>query len=129
MTAFFYALNESKGLEEYSEYNILSIGCGPATDLVAFDYFNKANELFKPINYYGIDKEVAWNNIHQKITDFKDEDAYLNSVRFDTNEILDSVQNLDEPFNVFILGYIISSFSNKGNLEDLNKIYNCLANS
>lgn len=121
-----YALNESDKLKEYSEYNVLSIGCGPATDLVAIDYFNKVNKLYKPINYFGIDKETAWEHIHQKIMEFKENDPCLNSVIFDTNEILDSLPKIDEHFNIFVFEYIISSFNSKGNLADINKIYDCL---
>lgn len=50
-------------LSAYPKFNILSLGCGGAPDLMAFDYL----ELGKEINYRGIDINSSWEKIHSFI--------------------------------------------------------------
>ena len=57
-----YALG-TLDLQKYSEFNILSIGCGAAPDLMAFEQIADT----KKVLYHGIDIEPKWKEIHDFI--------------------------------------------------------------
>ena len=38
-------------ISSFSEFNVISLGCGPCTELVALDYYNQENGYNKNINY------------------------------------------------------------------------------
>ena len=65
-----YLLRKSKCLKEIDEYHILSIGCGSAPDLMAFEQYAVEAESAKDIMYFGIDINPLWNDIHEKIIDY-----------------------------------------------------------
>lgn len=117
-----YLLRQSKKLKEIKKYNILSIGCGAAPDLMAFEQY--VNETYQPhkISYYGIDVNPLWQNIHNRIkiyssdviikTGFKCNDAIK---YFDTNQVKDA--------NVIVLQYVISHFYNTGQKSQINRFF------
>lgn len=57
-----YAL-QKVNLTKYKHFNILSLGCGGAADLMAFDYLYADDQIY----YNGVDLNTCWNNIHSKI--------------------------------------------------------------
>lgn len=57
-----YALS-NVDLSAYPRFNILSLGCGGAPDLMAFDYLSPN----QTINYRGIDINNSWEKIHNFI--------------------------------------------------------------
>lgn len=59
-----YAL-ENVDLSPYPYFHILSLGCGGAADLMAFDCL----PMSKPISYIGFDKNPFWEKIHDEIKD------------------------------------------------------------
>lgn len=60
-----YALEECVDLNRYPFFHILSLGCGAAPDLMAFDYLNCEQD----ISYYGIDINNYLEKIHNFIED------------------------------------------------------------
>lgn len=57
-----YAL-EQVDLSSFPYLNILSLGCGGAADLMAFDYMKYS----KKIAYAGFDRNPSWEKIHNRI--------------------------------------------------------------
>ena len=59
-----YALSQLN-LSHYPYFHILSLGCGGAPDLMAFEYM----KYKQGISYIGVDKNVYWRKIHNFIKD------------------------------------------------------------
>lgn len=106
-----YALNEVSGFVDEKEIlNVLSIGCGPCTDLFALDYM-KDRGVFKydELNYIGVDPLDRWKRIHKEIKDSADD---INA-RFEYEEIQDFLPSLTEEgfeADIIIMNYLLSDF-------------------
>ena len=117
-----YAL-EQVDLYKYPYFNILSLGCGAAPDLMAFKYMNYPQEL----RYSGIDSNSCWKKIHTYI-----ENEFDNpNVKFYRNiDVLTYFNNYKfEGTNILIIQYLISYFYK--NIGPFNLIgwFNSLANN
>lgn len=95
-----YALNNIN-LNRYRYFNILSLGCGSAADLMAFDYCCDKDE---EIAYHGVDINTYWDNIHSKISELYP-CAYF-STNFNVKRDIPKLRN--ESYNVVIIEYLIS---------------------
>lgn len=98
-----YALNQLD-LSTYPYFHILSLGCGGAPDLMAFQYMNYPQY----ISYIGLDRNVYWEDIHNFIiNDFDD-----GRVQFMRN--IDVLHHFEdhaiEGCNVILIQYLISFF-------------------
>ena len=72
---------------KYPQYQILSLGCGNAPDLMAFDAlrFTYGNKNF---SYRGYDISDCWQTIHRKIIDYSA--RYPNAtVQFEISDVFD----------------------------------------
>ena len=95
-----YALNNIN-LNRYRYFNILSLGCGGAADLMAFDYCCDKDE---EIAYHSVDINTYWDNIHSKISELYP-CAYF-STNFNVKRDIPKLRN--ESYNVVIIEYLIS---------------------
>lgn len=105
-----YAL-EQIDLSAYPAYNILSIGCGGAPDLMAFDAIRTAwdtTELF----YKGYDVSPYWAPIHNAIKQYMNSKEHISS-KFENKNIFTTL-NEGKPavhhYNVVVLEYFLSHF-------------------
>lgn len=101
-----YALNRID-LNRYPYFNILSLGCGGAADLMAFDYYFDSNE---EITYHGVDINTYWNDIHSKIKELYPNASF--STGFDVKTDIPTLRN--ESYNVVIIEYLISYLYSRG---------------
>jgi hypothetical protein len=98
-----YLIN-SNAFKCITEFNILSLGCGPCTDYYGVDLYRKDRR----INYYGIEMNQDWKEIHENI-------VLKGSDTFNINYI-DAFMFLSDPFrylkkyipNIIIVNYMIS---------------------
>jgi hypothetical protein len=100
-----YAL-EMLDLSKYPRFNILSIGCGAAPDLMAFSQMAGS----KKISYHGVDIASKWRDIHDFITRRAD-NATVDFERRDIYAMLDevsAVKALHSNYNVLVLQYMIA---------------------
>ena len=113
-----YAL-ETLDLEKYSKLNILSIGCGAAPDLMAFQ--KVADE--KEISYHGIDIEGKWGDIHDFIAR-KTEGQDVNFERCDIYEMLNRADAINSRnYNVLILQYMIAGHIYSDRAEKIDFLF------
>ena len=128
----YYALEEySSVLNHFDGYNLLSIGCGPSTDLVSIDYYNQVSGKTKLIKYVGIDIEKTWEEIHKNIEKFPLEKNNISQFEIHYKNAMDFFRNqciCDTNINIIILNYLISSFIADKNTDKINELFYCIAN-
>lgn len=98
-----YAL-ECVDLSRYPYFNILSLGCGGAPDLMAFDYF----DLPKAIKYKGFDINESWEKIHNCIEEKSNAESVEFYRGYDVLDFFD--RETIEKCNVIVVEYLISFF-------------------
>lgn len=115
-----YALS-NVDLSVYPRFNILSLGCGGAPDLMAFDYLNPG----QIINYRGIDINTHWAKIH----DFISENFDKGSVKFfrDVDVLVFFNDNTIERCNVICIEYLISFFYSRVGIRGVRRWFRQLA--
>ncbi|MDL2257100.1 hypothetical protein LJC06_02710 [Bacteroidales bacterium OttesenSCG-928-I14] len=95
--------------ESFSEFNILSLGCGSCADLFGINNFlAKNNRLNVPIKYVGVDSNEKWTDTQSKITEI----FPLYSFSFINSDVFDYLDNIskndfDAP-NILILQYLLN---------------------
>jgi len=113
---------QSDLLKKFENYNVLSFGCGPCPDLMALENYNK------PINYFGIDKNTLWENVHNEITKYTERTNI--SVDFGYEDALEYIQrNTLDDKNIIVLQYFISHLYNTNQIDEINKFYDNLINN
>lgn len=110
----FHLFNSHDELRQLVNIQIISIGCGPASELFGIDSAIPRSN----IDYKGFDLNPFWREIHTSIS---------NSVRFDQNRnveffntnVFEEYENLNFVPNVLILSYLISHLPKVGlNIND-----------
>ena len=106
-----YLFNQIDLLKRLPSYEVLSIGCGPCSDLFGIINYIERNHVQKNINYCGIDLNILWQPIHKKITSLFEDNTQVN-VRFiykDAFKIVDKIvdRNIWLP-NIILFQYVIS---------------------
>lgn len=106
-----YALNKVD-LTRYTFFNILSIGCGGAPDLMAFEEMRPSWDTTK-IFYKGYDINRYWNTIHKAIKQYtmSKQDITAEFIYSNIFDVFRDGQPTVRHYNVIILGYLLSHFS------------------
>lgn len=117
-------------ISSFLEFNIISLGCGPCTELVALDYYNQEKGYNKNINYIGVDIEPTWNVIHTKIEEFLTQESYNIDFKCffgDATDIKFLGNLFNNKINIIVLNYVISSLYSNNELQKLNTLYSNIA--
>jgi len=115
-----YAL-ETLDLKKYPKFDILSIGCGTAPDLMAFSQVAGG----KKISYHGVDIAVKWKDIHDFISQ-KANGAGVDFERRDIYAMLDeasAVKALHSSYNVLVLQYMIAGHIHSDRTEKIDFLF------
>lgn len=102
-----------KNCEDFSKmqsFDVLSIGCGPCSDLLAICEYMLENNDMKPLNYLGIDLNDLWGLIHfhiQKILK-----PYNFNLEFVYDDVFNKFDTLEVKPNILIISYVISDIIN-----------------
>lgn len=115
-----YALrqDEVSYLQDKSKLNVLSIGCGPCTDLFALDYLKNTEEYnFDKLKYIGVDLlPQPWERLHNEIKGY-----YPNDPEIITGFAYNNINNvipilIDKEFkaDLIIMNYLLSDFHKYG---------------
>lgn len=117
-----YLLRKSEKLKEINEYHILSIGCGAAPDLMAFEKYAYDADSNKDIRYFGVDVNSLWQPIHNKIMNYSS--GYINSIKFVYDDAIKYFNKISIPnTNVIVLQYVISHFYNTGQIKQIKQFF------
>lgn len=108
-------------LTQFDRFNILSIGCGPAPDLMAFEEIAER----KIINYKGIDKNELWKEVHDRIDHYSETTENMRAKLYRE----DAFDILQEDFmggNVVVIQFLISHLYNTGQIGEIGRLYDLL---
>lgn len=109
-------LNFLNGLDTY---DILSLGCGPCTELVGILSSLSRTQQNRPLSFVGIDSNLIWQPIHSKLIEATAGSGCQASVRFMYGDALQVIRSLNlqntgwRP-NILILQYFISNLVMSG---------------
>lgn len=107
-------------MNAYPRFNILSIGCGAAPDLMAFEESFPRHSLF----YNGFDRNPKWRNIHKFIEEYAEDNdisAYFNRSDIFNIFLDDSIDWHN--YNVIVVQYLISHLYNTRQNHRIRELY------
>lgn len=111
-------------LDQYPEYNVLSVGCGGAADLMAFELCCPVD---RPLFYKGYDMNPLWEPVHNMIS------RYCNAAKigtgFRTRNIFDVLADgkpCVRQYNIVVLEYLISSLQNQNRKAAASRLFDGL---
>jgi len=115
---------DSGNYSNFSSYNILSLGCGPCPDLVAFDSYNEKTSPKRNISYVGVDINPYWKVYQDKV-----KELLINSfnVQFENRDAVAITELLrqNENINIIIVHNLIS-FLYAHDRSKIESLFNCL---
>ena len=118
-----YLLKEKSSIKDIKEYNIMSIGCGPCPDLMAFETYCKESGENKKIHYYGVDINTKWMPIHNVIRE-KHSGLFIKDIKFEYEDAIKvSNEKRIENINVLILQYMISYLYNTNQINQIDEFF------
>lgn len=103
-----YAL-EQTDLTSYPCYHIVSIGCGGAADLMAFEQINQRQP--KDLYYKGYDINPLWEPIQDRVEQYMLDDGYC--AKFKCRDIFQTLKQgkpVNRAYNIVVMEYLISHF-------------------
>lgn len=123
-----YLIRRSTKLKNINNYHILSIGCGAAPDLMAFEKYIIENQSNKTIEYFGIDKNPLWKNIQTKITEYPSN--IITNSNFMCTDVMEYLSsNSINSVNVIVFQYVISHFYNTNQIDLIERFFTDIANN
>lgn len=112
-----HAFMEFPGIFTNKTVNVLSLGCGPCTDLFALDYLRDIYNT-KGVVYYGIDYDLkAWEIIHNGIDYNKDKSIETHFEENDICKILPKLIDTTWIPNIITLQYVFSDMQKHSGQE------------
>jgi hypothetical protein len=104
-----HLFNYDIDLKNLDEYRVLSIGCGPTSEL--FGISKIANG--KSIKYVGFDINTRWTDIHQKIKQIVDNEPNC-TADLKIGNVFEEFESLDFEPNIIVMSYLVSHLSKAG---------------
>ncbi len=113
--------------DQYPRYDILSIGCGGAPDLMAFERLAEGKSVY----YKGFDRNKRWKGIHELIESYADEtdNIEVNIKRRDIFEVLAENKPSRHSYNIVVIQFLISHLVNTNQINRITELYNGIINN
>lgn len=107
-----YLLQAARSIVKSKEWNIVSIGCGPSSELFGFLGFRERQGLGANIHYNGLDLNNAWKPIHKQISKMASSEAFLD-VTYNYVDAFDYLmaykpKSESTRYNFLVMQYLIS---------------------
>ena len=96
------------------EMSVLSIGCGPCTDLFAFDYLLQKKQIAS-LNYYGTDLNYngVWTRLHNDIKNYALGKYKIHFNYGNADDLFDDLDSFGVIPNVIVFQYVFSDMVNR----------------
>lgn len=122
-----YGLRQFRDIMKLDTLKVMSVGCGPCTELVAIDYLHQNGELnYKKLEFRGIDPlKNMWKYIWEDI-----DEHYQGQVKFYERDILELVDIIVEKKwipDLIIFQYVFSDMYKKNSAEKIRRFIDKLA--
>ena len=114
-----YVFNlEKEYLKNFSEYKMMSIGCGGCPDLMAIEKFMIDNGYKKQIDYRGYDVNDLWIPIHRRINKYCENKQIIKKFIYeDAIQYFSKYYNINR--NIIVISYLLSYLYNTGQKKDI----------
>lgn len=105
-----YAFSMLRDLRNKRHLNVLSIGCGPCTDLFALNYLNnKGTYNYTTIDYRGVEINTEiWSNIYNDIVDIIPRSWSFEVIPEDICDYIDILLQQDWKPDLVVMQYVFS---------------------
>ena len=103
-------MQKLKDLRGKKHLKVMSVGCGPCTDLFALDYLEETGVYhFDTVKFRGIDvaKDV-WKNIHKQIKNYDKERYKVHFYYEDITELIDTIVEVRWVPDFIVFQYVFS---------------------
>jgi len=113
-------------IRNFDSLNILSIGCGPCTELLGIT--NLSSMIKKPISYNGIDLNEKWEKVHSIIKEKLSKRVTLKYHYKDIFDFLSSITPMKKVIqsNILIFQYVISDIIKYKSTEEVHSFMQSL---
>lgn len=114
-------------LSRYPEYNIFSIGCGGAPDLMAFEKYATNKQIY----YKGYDRNPLWKDIHDQIEQYAVSipNIYAKLRQYDIFDVFADGKPQHIRYNIVIIQYLLSHLFNTGQSDRIGELFDCIIRS
>ena len=108
-----------RSINSLDQYNILSIGSGPCTELVGILNYMERSSVSKEVTYVGIEKNSVWSDIHTKLKSLLRQSSIPIKFKILNADIFETIGrirfgNHNWSPNILILNYVISDMVKNG---------------
>lgn len=122
-----YGLRQIADIKDKRNLKVMSVGCGPCTELAAIDYLRQRGELqYDTLEFHGIDPlSQVWDNIWKDIKDY-----FGGGIEFYPNDVLDLVDIIIKKQwipDVIIFQYVFSDMYKNNTQKDIEEFIEKLA--
>ena len=123
-----YAFRKLKDVRDKKSIKVLSIGCGPCTDLLALDLLRKREEYaFETLEYRGIDINTGiWKKVLSDIYSYTPNGYDVSIVEADACTYIDVLEKEDWRPDVIVLQYVFSDMQKNSATESIEHLLNAL---
>lgn len=98
---------------------VVSIGCGPSTELFGFEKVLHSEQPTRELNYFGFDKNPLWNNCQNFIKSIFADNQYC-KVNY-SNSFFDENNSLLQNVDFLILNYLLSDIHKHSNGDKIQR--------
>ncbi len=108
-----------RSINSLDQYNILSIGSGPCTELVGILNYMERSSVSKNVVYLGIERNPIWSDIHTKLKSLIRQGSLSVKFKILNADIFNAISTIRfgsmhwKP-NILILNYVISDMVKNG---------------
>lgn len=130
-TEILWALSEeTKYINNFPYYHILSLGCGGCADLLAFDFLVNHNKIHVPISYLGYEINPLWEPIHKEIQKYYINNDMIGFCIPGYNDVFECFKTSPlSNANIIVISYLISYLYNTNQTDQIDSLAENIANN
>ena len=129
MSELVYAFTQLRDLQNKNHLKVMSIGCGPSTDLFALDFLREDGVYrFNTIEFRGIDlAQNVWFDIHNQIKKYAPGQYDVKFYYKDVTEFIDVIADVKWVPDLIVFQYVFSDMEKHCEKNRLNEFISKIA--
>ena len=130
MSELYYAFYNLTDLRTLDDLKVLSIGCGPCTDLLAFERLRKEGIYnFKSLEYRGIEIDTRiWKRIYCDIKQIAPANYDIQIIDEDACDYVDRLYDDEWRPNVIVFQYVFSDMQKHSDEDKIQHLLSAMSN-